>query len=93
MMIFKRMKDTCFDSTHILLPYVHVLDLDSKGSVLNFHRCLVGCLDKLRLTPTKKPYNIKIVQSLFCIHKILKNGNINIKIENPFTADNLVNIL
>ena len=40
MMIFKRMKDTCFDSTHILLPYVHVLDLDSKGSV--FNDCLGG---------------------------------------------------
>lgn len=33
MMIFKRMKDGSFESTHTLLPYVHVLDLDSKGWV------------------------------------------------------------
>ncbi len=28
------MKDASFDSTHTLLPYVHVLDLDSNGWVL-----------------------------------------------------------
>ncbi|CAB3988911.1 alpha-ketoglutarate-dependent dioxygenase alkB homolog 7, mitochondrial [Paramuricea clavata] len=33
MMVFKRMKDASFDSTHALLPYVHVLDLDSKGFI------------------------------------------------------------
>ena len=31
MMIFKRMKDLAFDPKHALLPYVHILDLDSKG--------------------------------------------------------------
>ena len=33
MMVFKRIKDASFDSTQKLLPYVHVLDLDSKGFI------------------------------------------------------------
>ncbi|XP_046862521.1 alpha-ketoglutarate-dependent dioxygenase alkB homolog 7, mitochondrial-like [Xenia sp. Carnegie-2017] len=33
MMVFKRMKEVAFDSDQVLLPYVHILDLDSKGFI------------------------------------------------------------
>ncbi|XP_028401086.1 alpha-ketoglutarate-dependent dioxygenase alkB homolog 7, mitochondrial-like [Dendronephthya gigantea] len=33
MIVFKRVKEASFDSSHTLLPYVHILDLDSKGFI------------------------------------------------------------